>query len=105
MGLFNLSRILSVLLTASLSWPAVAFAQTVKGILGQGTSLIVLVINLLMTLAVAIFIFGIVKFILAAGSPEKLKSAKFLIIYGLIGLFMLVCFWGIISIFKNTFSL
>jgi len=79
-----------------------ASAQTIAGILTQGTALVVLVIKLLSVLAVAVFFWGIVKFILAAGNPEKLKAAKGLIIYGLIGIFVLVSFWGIIAFMQNA---
>ena len=62
------------------------------------------VISLLMTVAIAIFIYGVVLFIAAAGNEEKIKSAKGYIIYGILGLFVLVAFWGLVAVLSDTFG-
>ncbi|MFH1978811.1 MAG: hypothetical protein ABII97_00260 [Patescibacteria group bacterium] len=104
MELLKSSKILSVLLV-SLSFPLVVLAEpTIKGIFGAGTNIIVLSIQALSVLAVAVFLWGIVRFLVSADSPEKRNSSKNLIIYGLIGLFVLVTFWGIIKIIAYTFN-
>lgn len=60
---------------------------------------------LLMTIAVAVFIYGVVKYIAAAGDTEKMREAKGYIIYGILGLFVLVAFWGLIAVIVYTFGL
>jgi len=75
---------------------------SVKGIFQKGTELAGSIIIFLEVLAVAVFLWGIVKYISASGNPEKRKQAKDLIIYGLIGMFVLVSFIGIIYILQNT---
>jgi hypothetical protein len=74
----------------------------VKGLFEKGTDLVLAVIQFLWVLAFAVFIWGIVKFIAAAGNPEKRNTAKGYIIYGLIGIFILVSFVGLIYILQNT---
>ena len=58
-----------------------------------------------MTLAIAVFVYGVVKFIAAAGDEQKIKDAKNYIVYGLLGLFVLVAFWGLVAILVTTFQL
>lgn len=83
--------------------PLIAFAQTffsvrqaLKDVAHSATILIMLI-------AVAVFLWGIIKFIAAGGDETKIKSAKGYIIYGLIGIFIMVSLWGIIEIIGYTF--
>lgn len=62
------------------------------------------VIPLFMALTIAVFLWGIIQFIFAAGDEEKIKIARGHIIYGLIGVFVMVSFWGIIVVFGTTFG-
>lgn len=59
---------------------------------------------LLIAVAVLIFLYGVVKFIGAAGDEAKRKEGKDLIIYGLIGLFVMVSVWGLVNVLVSTFS-
>jgi len=63
------------------------------------------IIPLLMMLAFAAFLWGVVKYIFAAGDEEKRKDAKGIIFYGILGMFVLVAFWGIILIVTSTFDI
>ena len=56
-------------------------------------------------LAFAAFLWGVVKYIFAAGDEEKRKEAKGIIFYGILGMFVLVAFWGIILIVTSTFDI
>ena len=59
---------------------------------------------LFMVVTIAVFLWGVVQFIFAAGDEEKIKSAKGYIVYGLVGVFVMVSFWGIIQVFGATFG-
>lgn len=78
--------------------PLITYAQTVKDIVRSIRDIVNMIIPILMAIAVAIFLWGIIKFILAGGDDTKEKTAKGYIIYGLIGIFVMVAFWGIIQI-------
>lgn len=83
--------------------PLVVLAQEIEGVIRAAQNVLNIVIPFLMTLAVAFFIWGVVMYISAGGDAEKEKTARGRIIYGLIGLFVLVAFWGIIAVVIETF--
>ncbi|MFH1978813.1 MAG: hypothetical protein ABII97_00270 [Patescibacteria group bacterium] len=89
---------------AAILTPLVASAATLITIVSTLKYILDSVVPLFMVLAVAVFLWGIVKYITAGGDAEKEKSARGFIIYGLIGIFVLVAFWGIIQIVANTFG-
>lgn len=61
------------------------------------------VIPLLITLAMAGFIYGVITFYLNPTNEEKRKSGKSFIVGGLIALFVIVSMWGLVGILTNTF--
>ncbi|MCF7835690.1 MAG: hypothetical protein K9M15_01035 [Candidatus Marinimicrobia bacterium] len=102
MFLKNIYKIIGIYFWVAM--PCVVFAEaTVKGIFTTMTEIVGSIIPVLMALVVAVFIWGIVKFVGSAGSLEKKKEAKNLIVWGLVGVFVLVAFWGLISLLLNTF--
>ncbi len=94
----------------ALAIPALASAQTI-GSLQQGGQFIINIINniavpLLFAVAFIVFIFGIFQyFILSRGDEEKQGKARGLMLYGLIGFFLMVSVWGLVNILIGTFSL
>ena len=60
---------------------------------------------LLVALAVVFFLYGILKYITAGDDEEKRGKMKNVMIYGIIGLFVMISFWGIVNILINTFEL
>ena len=62
------------------------------------------IIPFLGVVAFFVFILGIAKFIKSAGNEKEIGESKNLIIWGIIGLFILVTIWGIISFTKNEFG-
>ncbi len=94
-----------VISSLALAFPLMALAQTtIEDIIGTVRGIVDTVIPLFMVIAVAIFLWGIVKYITAAGDAEKAADARGYIIYGLIGLFVMVAFWGIIKVVSGTFG-
>jgi len=61
------------------------------------------VIPLLVALAVAAFVYGIIKYFLSPDSEEKKKEGKSYMFWGLVTLFVMVSIWGLVGIFSNTF--
>ncbi len=84
--------------------PMIAFAATLKDIVSTVRDLVNTIVPLFMVVAVAVFLWGIVRYITAAGDAEKAKDAKGYIIYGLIGIFVMVAFWGIVTLVAGTFG-
>ncbi|MSU55252.1 MAG: hypothetical protein EXS46_01780 [Candidatus Taylorbacteria bacterium] len=60
------------------------------------------VIAFIVLLSFFTFLTGILKYVNAGGDEERLGKAKQLIIYGILGLFVMFSFWGLASIVSNT---
>ena len=75
-------------------------------------SLIVLVNDILgklvpifIAIAVIVLLVAIVRYITAGEDEEKRSKAKSLMIYGIIGLFVMISLWGLVAILSGTFNL
>lgn len=62
-------------------------------------------IILFFALAVVFFLYGILKYIASGDNEDSRKASKQVMIYGIIGLFVMVSFWGFVNILINTFQL
>lgn len=62
------------------------------------------VIPLLIAVALVLFIWGVLKFILNADDSAKREEGRLFIVWGLIGLFVMVSIWGIVNILNSTFG-
>ncbi len=60
-------------------------------------------VSLIITLAVVIFIWGVFKYVRSEGD-DKAEGRQF-IIWGIVGLFVIVSVWGLVNILSNTFLL
>ncbi len=86
--------------------PVVAFADSttsVFSILGTFNRILSFIIPILISLAVVYFIYGVIQYTISTEEEDK-KGARSKIINGLIGLFIIVSFWAIISIVSDTFE-
>ncbi|MEA3398997.1 MAG: pilin [Patescibacteria group bacterium] len=63
------------------------------------------VIPLLFALATVAFVWGIIQYFLNPGNEEKRKEGKQYLIWGLVGLFVMVSIWGLVGIIAGTFGL
>ncbi len=85
--------------------PVFAFAAgTITDIIVTVVGWTAYIVPVLMTLAIAYFIWGVIQFITASDEEAK-KMGRTKIINGLIGLFVIVSFWGIIAVVKKTFDI
>lgn len=84
-----------------------AFMPFITSAQGDANTVLATILNLLNTVITVLIIFAVVFFIFAVVtyilSPDDDKKKR--IITGLIGLFVIVAFWGIIRIVQNTFNL
>ena len=63
------------------------------------------IIPILMSVAVLVFFWGIVKFISQAGDERAVEEGKGFIIYGLVGIFVIVTLWGIVGFLQESLGL
>lgn len=81
----------------------IANAQTIEGIVSRITSILNLIIPIIFAIATIVFFWGIVLFITSGGDEEKRKEGRAYIIYGLIGLFVMIAVWGIVNVMIGFF--
>lgn len=91
---------LGVSLLAFVPFLTFAQGQDAFNVLGTILNLVTGAIRVLIIFAVAFFIYAVIKYIL---DPKEENKSR--IYNGLIGLFVIVAFWGIIRIVQNTFGL
>lgn len=80
--------------------------RSVGGLLNFGTCLIAQsVVPLLFGLATVGFIWGVIQMVINPEDAEKRKQGKQYMIWGLIGLFVMLSVWGLVAILTATFSI
>lgn len=98
--------------------PVVALAQASggasasgveSGLHGVGTSIINIlnntVIPILFAVAVVYFLYGVVKFVMSAGDEEKRKEGKNAMIWGIVGLVVMVSLYGLLGFLSTSLGL
>ena len=81
--------------------PLAVSAQTagvLETFLIRAADLLNLFITFLLILATAIFLWGIVKYIMAGGDEDQVKEARGYILWGVIFLAVMVAVWGFVNI-------
>lgn len=75
---------------------------TLKGVIGSVIALINHSIPVLIALALVIFMYGCVRYIMAAGGKAEGGASRSAIAWGLVALFVLFSVWGILGIMCAT---
>lgn len=88
----------------SLALPLTAAAQVsnLEDVFQFINNLLNTLLPLIIAAAVVYFIYGIARYVMA-GDEDAKAAAKDKIIYGVIGLFVMVSVWGLVNILTNTF--
>lgn len=81
-----------------------SFPKDLGGVINMFTDIGLKIIPLLGAVAFLVFIWGVAKFIRSAGSAKEVKDSKNLLIWGVIGLFVLVTIWGLIAFLRGEFG-
>ncbi len=83
----------------------VTMAATFQSILSDINDMVKTIIPLLISVALLVFIWGVIRYITAGDDEEKRTKARNTILYGVIGLFAIVSVWGLVAILQNTFGI
>lgn len=90
--------------------PALAMAQSnfdtawLTATIDSLINLIGALIPLLIAIAVLYFIWGVVQFIAAAGDESARAEGKTKMIWGIVGLFIIVSVWGLVALLQGIFD-
>lgn len=86
--------------------PSVAFAapENLWDLVYLVRDFINVLVPLIFAVAVLLFLFGIVKFMLLhPDKPELREQGRQFMLWGIIAMFVMVSFWGLVNILTNTF--
>lgn len=98
-----------IAIAATWALPLLAAAQ-VRNIFEAG-GIITTIINgvlvpLVFAIAFIVFIWGVFQYFIMGGHDEEAKDkGKSLMLYGIIGFFVMVSVWGLVNILVGTFNL
>lgn len=85
-------------------FPFFSFGATIEGIINTAkNSVLSPLITVLFILATAVFLWGIIRFLASAGDPKKAAEGRQIMLWGIIGLFVIVAMWGLVEVLKSTF--
>ena len=94
-------------IAASLAIPGAALAQDTKKLEGAVTGILTIVntgVTIMFVLAVLVFGWGVVKYIMSAGNPDGEKEARGFLWWGVIGIAVLAFVFGIIQYAATYFG-
>ncbi|MEK7572282.1 MAG: hypothetical protein AAB493_00260 [Patescibacteria group bacterium] len=63
------------------------------------------IIPLILTLAVALFVWGVVQYVINDQEEAKKARGRQFMIWGIIGITVMVSVWGLVGILGNTFGI
>ncbi|MEN9582776.1 MAG: hypothetical protein RL641_730 [Candidatus Parcubacteria bacterium] len=63
------------------------------------------IIPLIFSLAMLVFLYGVMKYVIAADGSDDREEGRWFMIYGIIGIFVMVSVWGLVGLISNTFDI
>src|SRR3989344_1795533 len=90
------------ILFALLTFPVMASAATAFTIISDIEHILSLMGPFLVSIAVFFFMWGVVKFIAHAGDEKAVADGKMFMIWGMVGLFVIVSIWGIVGFIQDS---
>ncbi|MBI2048490.1 MAG: hypothetical protein HYT30_01015 [Parcubacteria group bacterium] len=84
--------------------PAIASAAGILDTIAVINRILGAVVPLLITVALIVFIWGLIQYLMKVGDEEKRKEGVQLMLWGVIAIFVMTSVWGLVSLLQNTFS-
>lgn len=83
--------------------PFIVLAQEdgINRLINQVQNVIYRLIPILIGLALLVFLWGVLKYVISPGEDDKAKARDYML-YGIIGLFVMVSVWGLVTILADT---
>jgi len=91
----------------SLLLPEVAFGQqspTIGQLIRSALNVLNLLVPFVIGLALVLFLYGVVRYALA-GSAEDKSSARKVMLWGIIALFVMVSVWGLVNLLRDALGI
>lgn len=85
---------------------AVPLAASAQGnldlLLGDAQRWIAVLVGIIVTVAIVVFFWGLIKYLTTIGGEEKHKGLM-IMFYGILTIFVMVALWGLVRFFASTF--
>jgi uncharacterized membrane protein YidH (DUF202 family) len=78
---------------------------TIQAIISQITNIVRSLTLLLFAIAMVVFMYGLFNYLVNISDKTKREKSKEFIVYGLLGLFVMVSVWGFVTIVSNSLGL
>lgn len=75
----------------------------IQGVICKIGDILNIIIPILVVLGVVYFVWGVVTYVISNDEEAK-KAGRDRMIYGIIGLVVIIAMWGLVSIVTNTFN-
>jgi ethanolamine transporter EutH len=98
------ARLITLSTIASLLLPAIASAQNIQSVFLLFSNLLNALIGMLITIAIVVFFWGLIKYLLHDGSSEDAHKGIHQMIWGVIAIFVMVSIWGLVALLQRTFG-
>lgn len=83
---------------------ALAQASNINSVLSLITSVLNAIVPIIIALAVVWFLWGVFQYVIAS-DPEEKTGARNHMIWGIIGIFVMVSVWGLVNLLRDSFNL
>jgi hypothetical protein len=103
----NMKKINYISIILATFTPLVTFAATGKklsDIIGQIVGYLNLALQLMMGLAVVLFVWNVINYYIKPGSTDRAEAGQY-VMWSLIGFFIILSLWGLVNILISTFDL
>lgn len=91
-------------LVALASTPQLASATTIPGVINSFTTALGTFVPVGIALAVLVFAWGVVSMMLAGVDDKSLAEGRKRMIWGVVGLFVIVSIWGLVALLQGLFG-
>lgn len=81
-----------------------ATGMKLSDLIGKFVGYLNLILQLMMGLAVVLFVWNVVNFYIKPGSTKRAEAGQY-VMWSLIGFFVILSFWGLVNILISTFDL
>ena len=80
-------------------------SNDVSGLFEFFDNLIGALVPLMVALAIMYFLWGVLKFVASGADEEKRVAGRYMMVHGVIAIFVMVSVWGLVALIDNTFDL
>ncbi|MFZ2522464.1 MAG: hypothetical protein WAX44_00845 [Minisyncoccia bacterium] len=97
-----------IFFVVSLSWsifPTILSAQTIQTFAQEFKDLVDILVPILGSVALLFFIWGVAQFVLNSGDSKSREEGKQRMLWGIIGMFIILSLFGIVAFLGNVFSI